>query len=76
MICPRDGYPMRDARHFGSTAPRWICTNRWHPHHPGLCPQCGSTGNHNVAGMGMAEADCARCHHRWVPDVPLPEPES
>jgi hypothetical protein len=73
MICRSDGYPMREAYPFEAT-PRWVCTNCWHPHHPGPCPQCGNTGNHSVAGMGIAGALCARCAHWWVPDVPLPAP--
>jgi hypothetical protein len=75
MICRSDGYPMREAYPFRAAA-RWVCTNRWHPHHPGPCPQCGHTGHHDVAGMGIAGAVCARCAHWWVPDVPLPEPET
>jgi hypothetical protein len=70
MICRNDGYSMRETFAFGA-APRWTCTNPWHPHHPGPCPQCGNTGNHHVAGMGVAGALCSRCTHWWLPDVPL-----
>jgi hypothetical protein len=68
MICRSDGYPMREVYSF-EASPHWVCTNRWHPYHPGPCPACGHTGNHHAVGMGIAGVLCARCAHWWVPDV-------
>ena len=68
MICRSDGYPMREDYSF-EASPHWVCTNRWHPYHPGPCPACGHTGNHHAVGMGIAGVLCARCAHWWVPDV-------
>jgi hypothetical protein len=67
--CSSDGYPLQDVGTFENPTAT-MCSNPWHPYHPGACPKCGSRANHQVAGMGMAEAECAACYHQWVPAVP------
>ena len=60
-FCPDDAYPMeRDPE--GEV---WVCTNPWHPLHPGPCPKCGSTGHHKASSLGEAEVVCASCGHLW-----------
>lgn len=70
MRCPTDGYLMEAVRELGSEEVEYVCTNPWHPFGSGPCPECGSTGPHDAAGMGMPpEAMCVSCGFSWQPSI-------
>jgi hypothetical protein len=56
--CAADGYVEKAYESFTETT--WICTNAWHPTHPGDCPKCGYHWP-ELAGLGMKEASCPEC---------------
>jgi len=66
--CPDDGYPMVPVREIGGGQMKWECTNPWHPHDPGPCPQCGNPERPRASATGAnPEARCRICGHQWLP---------
>jgi len=66
--CPDDGYPMVPVREIGRGQMKWACTNPWHPHDPGPCPQCGNPERPRASATGAnPEARCRICGHQWLP---------
>lgn len=69
MLCPTDGYPMEIVGELGDSDLQYACTNPWHPHGAGPCPECSSTGQHTAVGMGAPLALCASCGFSWQPSI-------